>query len=116
VGAYFFTESELQQPMTSCFLMQVVACVYAFAAIDAAIIGFEIGRVDAGDACGCAVIALGAIAGACRIVFYVQGISGHENPLPYPVQADVITPEIPDYRDVQKDEYGHYKIQLLHEP
>ena len=50
VGMLFFAELELQQSAPAFLLMQPITCVYAFAAIDAAVVDFHISRVDAGDA------------------------------------------------------------------
>lgn len=45
----------------------------------------------------------------------MQRLFGNEDALPYPVQADVIAPEIAHHRDVDEDQRHHDHVQRTHE-
>lgn len=96
--------------------MQPVTGINTFAAVDAAVVRFNNGRLDTGNAQRRAVIAFGAIGRTRSIVSYMQRILGFEHLLPDTIQAGVIAHEIADGRYVDEDQKHGKEIEALHEP
>ena len=94
--------------------MQAVACVDAFSAIDAGIVYLDVGRLDAGNAACCAVIAFGAIGRARSIIGYMECIPALEQPLPDTVQAGVIAQKIAYRSNVYEDKKNRKQVHDEH--
>ena len=106
-------ELEGQKAGLSRFLVHAIARIDAFAAVDAAVIGRDLARIDLDEAGAHAVAALAAAVRAAGIVTDVQSFAGAEAVLPNPVHAGEAAPEVADQGHVEQDDQHENEVNIV---